>query len=190
MSGFFTEHIVRTLGGQSQKVFAIFDMSLGWEVWAQIELALDMKHSRDHGGRAELEFGRFEREKMVYEGTVQRCDFLLEMSLAHVRHLHFVELKCLSKGEAISAFAARVGKDFDKVKTAEPRKEWVGQARAVTGWVIAITVDPARDGRVDDGLNQLAVAKGIQWNYANVTRDGILKVWTWKKTFYEGGRRV
>lgn len=189
MSNFFAQHFIRALGPQSAKVHEIFAMDLGWEVWAQIELGLEMKRAVN-SGLAEFELGQFKREVMVYQGTEQRCDFLLEMGLAHVRHLHFVELKCLCGRETAASFIGRLRQDFEKVKTAEPERSWVGQARYVTGWVAAITVDRARDGKIDGKMNQLGLEQAIQWNCANVTQDGVIKVWTWSKLFYEKGQRV
>lgn len=183
----FKNYTVAALAPQERKVSAIYGMSLGWEVWAQIELGLEMARALRNSGRAEMQFGRFQREFVAYNATPpQRADFMLETSLAHVRHLHFGELKCLIGREAATSFTARVTQDINKVKGARPNANWVGTgrdaARAVTGHVIAITVDPERNLRIDAEMNRLAQQQGIRWDMAPISADGVtIKVWVWSR---------
>ncbi|TPX16303.1 uncharacterized protein E0L32_003952 [Thyridium curvatum] len=188
---FYTQHVGATLRPQADKVRAIFDTANGWEVWAQVELALQMRQTMQGYDQFGLQFGSFERERAMYEGSQQRCDFSSSFTDHNGHpHYHFVELKCLSKGK-LDYFVGEVKKDFQKVMGADIRQSWATNAWYAAGWVVAITVDPGRRGGVDARMQQLAQEMNIQWLNSGLTRiTDDIQVWTWTRQIVQNGQPV
>ena len=184
-----------TLRAQTDKVYQIFHTVGGWEVWAQIEIAIEVARREEIPSVPPGIIASTVREKMVYankEEDLRRCDFLQKVDLGPNDplgdndprpHIYFMEMKCLSKGK-LSEFITEVRKDIVKVRDAKPLEEWRTSAFATNGVVMPITVNPELDPRVDERMKQLESELDIQWVRVPITDDGRILVWAWGRTFF------
>lgn len=181
---FYAQHVFKTLNSQLDKVRAIYDMGYGWEVWAQVELSLEQRATLTDPNSAHGALWEFKRESKVYDGTGDKCDFLMSYKRQGETGLdyHFVELKCLRK-DKLSDFISAVRADIKKVKNAKPLPDWTQQAAYIGGWVMAVTVNPNNDSRVNPAMEQLAKEEGIQWTGRGT--DSVIGAWTWTRTLLD-----
>lgn len=186
---FYTQHIRKTLSPMENKVVEIYNMGYGWESWAQVELALEMRATITKPGYADITTPKFMREKTVY--TNQRCDFATEYcTLDGKKICYFAELKCLSRGYTTNGFAELVADDYRKVKEAKLKDNYTRGVDYLGGWVVAITVDPERTGGIDNVMRKLAKDEGFEWlnNWEYSPSNPVIKAWTWTKTLVRDGK--
>ncbi|KAK7223380.1 hypothetical protein V2G26_011383 [Clonostachys chloroleuca] len=177
---------------QASKIVGVFHMGLSWDIWAQVELGLACKRESDRNrGKDATVLSEFTRQKRVYDGSNGRCDFLASytMTQGSLRLHYFMDLKCLQKNK-LPDFLNAVSLDIDKVKATTPLKEWADSVAYVGGHVMAISVSPVSDNRVERKMLQLAESKGITWEGSEgrglpLGEEGTDRVilWTWSWTF-------
>lgn len=132
---FLSRHVRVTLSFMQDKILDIYDMGCGWEVWAQVELALEERQALSKP-QSNYTTPNFERERSVYRRSRKRCDFVTEFSTKDgKKHRHFVEFKCLNKANTPDAFANLVKKDYDKIMGAKVKKKWSKDVHYLAGWV-------------------------------------------------------
>ncbi|CAG9971408.1 unnamed protein product [Clonostachys byssicola] len=182
------------LAPQTEKVVKIFEMGLGWELWAQAELGIQRISEKTENDEQEDRSWRTEcsRERKVYAGTNQRCDFLTSYKLLSdyqpSKYLReFLELKCLIRGD-FRGFQT-------KVRNMAILSEWERDSEYVCGTVLAITVHIVGEEDIFvDEMKNLALNNGIQWQFKNEPthigdyigdhRVSRILAWVWTRNVY------
>lgn len=200
---FYISILRNVLEVQEDKILEIFDTCNGWEVWTQVEIALELKRRlpeamvKAHTAAGSLErleeqdmiamrskLCEFKREKQVYKGNKKRCDFAIKAMMLELDqlHCHFVELKCLTKGQ-IPGFIEGVYKDLQKIKQEQPDPSWVDGAACVIGWTMAIAVVPLGEEADYQELFERFPVPG-KWHRQGIYKfDEVVKfgktIWVW-----------
>ena len=146
------------------KVEQAYYLSGGWEVWAQVELAIAL--TQQHGFR----YGPGEEQIITREDWVygrKKSDIMFEFSGGS----NIIELKCESSKNSKN-FVSDVLEDLDKVKTNQiASKYW-----PTTVWVIGIGISD-----VGEKLNEIPELKKFVPIKGN--HECPVKIWWWTKTF-------
>lgn len=200
---FYISILRNVFEAQEDKILEIFDTCNGWEVWTQVEIALELKRrlpkamikahttagSHERWEEKDVVAMRsklceFKREKQVYKGNQKRCDFAIKAMMLELDqlHCHFVELKCLTKGQ-IPGFIEGVYKDVQKIRQEKPDPSWADGAACVIGWAMAIAVVPLGEEADYDKLFERLPVPGMRHRRGAPMFDAVVKfgktVWVW-----------
>jgi len=111
LAGWPISGIVDWVRDDMAKICLAATLSGGWEVWAQVEIALKLR----------LRYPTLDREQKIFQfGTKDSCDIWIPVAPTFLNPNPIniaIELKVRLKQEVGSAFHTRLGSDFQKIAT-------------------------------------------------------------------------